>query len=82
MAERLWDKLQIEKEYEQDQQWEGGYGVSRESTAHSDAWDAEHEFSQAQAQERKENEEHPHPYRQAEAGKGYSSRANAHGVRC
>ena len=44
MAERLWDKLQIEKEYEQDQQWEGGYGVSRESTAHSDAWDAEHEF--------------------------------------
>ena len=44
MAERLWDKLQIEKEYEHDQEWEGGYGVSREPTPQSEAWEKQHEF--------------------------------------
>ena len=42
MAERLWDKLQIEKEYEQDMEWT--YGVHREPTPQSEAWDEEHEF--------------------------------------
>jgi len=42
MAERLWDKLQIEKEYEEDMEW--SYGVQREATPQSEAWDKEHEF--------------------------------------
>ena len=48
MAEELYDKLQIEKEYEADQAWEGGYGVYRgeASEGYMDAatWDEEHEF--------------------------------------
>ena len=48
MAEELYDKLQIEKEYEADQAWEGGYGVYRgeapEGYMDATAWDEEHEF--------------------------------------
>ena len=44
MAAVLWDKLQCEKQYEEDLAWEGGYGVNREATPQSEAWDAEHEF--------------------------------------
>jgi hypothetical protein len=44
MAERLWDQLQIDKQYQQDLDWEGGYGVSREPTSQSEQWDEEHQF--------------------------------------
>ena len=42
MAERLWDKFEIGKEYKADMEWT--YGSKRESTPASEAWDAEHEF--------------------------------------
>ena len=42
MAERLWDKFEIEKEYEADMEWT--YGSRHEPTPASEAWDAEHEF--------------------------------------
>ena len=48
MAEELYDKLQIEKEYEADQAWEGGYGVYRgeapEGYMTAEDWEAEHQF--------------------------------------
>lgn len=47
MAERLWDRFQIEKEYEADQAWEGGYGVCREPVEgmmSEDEWSKQHEF--------------------------------------
>jgi len=48
MAERLYDKLQIEKEYEAEQAWEGGYGVNRAATPEGymtpEEWEAEMEF--------------------------------------
>jgi len=42
MAERLWDKFEIGKEYKADMEWT--YGSKRESTPALEAWDAEHEF--------------------------------------
>ena len=42
MAERLWDQIEIERQYQEDLEW--GYGVKRESTPQSEAWDKEHEF--------------------------------------
>ena len=42
MAERLWDKFEIGKEYKADMDWT--CGSKRESTPALEAWDAEHEF--------------------------------------
>jgi len=42
MAERLWDKFEIEKQYEQEQEW--SYGSMREPTAQSEEWDRQHAF--------------------------------------
>ena len=46
MAERLWDQLQIDKQYQQDLAWEGGYGVNRSQTSEEmqAIWDEEHKF--------------------------------------
>ena len=42
MAERLWDKFEIGKEYKADMDWT--CGSKHESTPALEAWDAEHEF--------------------------------------
>lgn len=42
MAERLWDKFEIEKQYEEEQEW--SYGSKREPTLASEEWDRQHEF--------------------------------------
>ena len=41
MAERLWDKFEIEKEYEQELEWT--YGTRRSDTPASEEWDRNHE---------------------------------------
>ncbi len=42
MAERLWDKFEIEKQYDEEQEW--SYGMKREPTPQSEEWDRQHEF--------------------------------------
>ena len=41
MAERLWDKFEIEKEYEQELEWT--YGTRRSDTPASEEWERNHE---------------------------------------
>ena len=44
MAERLWDKFQVEKEYAEEQKWQS-FGVRQEAvTPEEIAWEKEHEF--------------------------------------
>ena len=40
MAERLWDKFEIEKEYEQEMEWT--YGIRRSDTPASEEWERNH----------------------------------------
>lgn len=47
LAEGLWEKFQAEKQYAEDQAWEGGYGTKREPVEgmmSSEEWDEEHKF--------------------------------------
>ena len=41
MASRLWDQLQIEKQYEEEQQWQEGYGVRRDPDGIPEVWTPE-----------------------------------------
>ena len=80
MAERLYDQLQIEKQYEEEQQWEEGYGVRRDPDGIPEVWTPEG-FMKKETEEREEAEEPRQLDGQAEASQRHLTSACADGDR-